>query len=129
MLLGEGVAGAGLLVSGDAGVEDGPLRAVAVRVRHDYSSDFVSRRGSTPSAAANLRAVGIWGSVSLRSSLATVFNATPAFSASSPWVSACSIRRALSLSPIYTTACIVAISYPFSPHNSLQSCITKWLQL
>ena len=30
-LLGEGVAGAGLLVGGDAGVEDRPLRAVAVR--------------------------------------------------------------------------------------------------
>src|SRR5215211_3922810 len=100
MLLGEGVAGAGLLVSGDAGVEDGPLWAVAVRVRHGYSSDFVSLRGSTPSAVANLRAVGIWGSVSLRSSLATVFNATPAFSASSPWVSACSMRNALRLSPI-----------------------------
>jgi hypothetical protein len=45
----------------------------------------------------------MWGSVSLRSSLATVFDATPAFSASSPWVSAYSIRRALSLSPMVST--------------------------
>ncbi len=33
----EAIAGAGLLVGGDAGVEDSPLRAVAVRVRHAHS--------------------------------------------------------------------------------------------
>ncbi len=33
-LLGEGVAGAGLLVCRDAGLEDGPLGATAVRATH-----------------------------------------------------------------------------------------------
>src|SRR5215216_7306506 len=54
-LLGERVAGAGLLVCGDAGVEDSPLWAVAVRVRHGQSP--MSSAGSTPSARANFRRV------------------------------------------------------------------------
>src|SRR5215203_520776 len=54
-LLGQGVARAGLLVCGDAGVEDGPLGAVAVRVRHGQSP--TSSVGSTSRALASLRSV------------------------------------------------------------------------
>src|SRR5829696_10121066 len=42
-LLGKGVAGAGLLVCGDAGVEDGPLWAVAVGARHPHPFRALAR--------------------------------------------------------------------------------------
>src|SRR5918997_5205397 len=90
-LLGEGVTAPRLLVGGDAGVENSPPGAVAVRRRHAYSP--ISSEGSTSSAPANFRSVLMWGSLSLRSSLATVFVPTSAFAASSSCVRARLTRR------------------------------------
>src|SRR5215217_864145 len=85
-LLGEAVAGAGLFVCGNAGVEDGPLRAVAVRGRHDYSSSGTSSEASMSRALASLRIVAGYAVPSL-SILDIVSFETPAFSPSSRRVS------------------------------------------
>src|SRR5215207_1953696 len=80
-LLGEGISAPGLLVGGEAGVEDGPLGAVAVGTGHDYSPR--SSVGSTSKALASLRIVLMCGSAWSRSMLTIVLGLTPAFSASS----------------------------------------------
>src|SRR5215208_7403238 len=82
-LLGKRVAGAGLLVCGDAGVEDypedGPLEAVTISGRHDYS--FTSSEARTPSTSAIFFSVSGWARPRC-STTATAPAERPAFSAS-----------------------------------------------
>src|SRR5215208_2490251 len=91
-LLGKRVAGAGLFVCGDTGVEDSPLGVVAVRVRHGYS--FGMRfAASIFNAFANLRMVRKCGSAWSFSILLRVVRPMLARSASS-----CCVRSARSRS-------------------------------
>ena len=81
-LLGERVAGAGLLICRDAGVEDSPLRAVAVVLRAWLPS--YESVGSTPRALASLRIVSGCAPLLPCSYVLIRLRWTPLFSARSP---------------------------------------------